>query len=1065
MTNQVNTLEQFASTYNDFLIAKAQRLASFDEINMNANVDIDKRSSSVISKFNANNPLVFSQSQWELIKKISKFLQDTESDVFLMKGYAGTGKTTILGLIQDYLIHRFQLSQAPEISTQTEIKTKKEDDDEGNNNELTLNFGVFAPTGRAVQVLNQITANKCCKTIHRGIYNTPSIPQGLKNTENFDRNLSNIILSNSKNDNLSIRKLEYFISDLDNRRKYNVPINEYHQHDFQDKIFIFDEASMIGNNYSELSEFRFGTGHLLDDIIKFTGVGKKSNHKHKIIFCGDPAQLFPVGMCFSPALKGSHLLDTYQLKTDEYELNQVLRQNDESGILFNATTLRQAIQKNNYSTLEIQEANDVIIITDSKESHKKNSLPNWISSFLANYRYIDDELVRIFIAISGNKINSGSEVITYSNHEAYELNQRIRKYLHPYEKNALRALEIKDKLIVTQNAYVQGEIFVSNGSFVLVDEIFPEHFIITEHISIKNDQNRNSGEGKDGYAVEYVNYSQQKDQYEVKLEMQKVRLKKGDYENKVILFDCWILLNDLKTTEPELSQLEVKAIQSFIRKYGPKEDENTGKANSYKMEQAICLQEALRVRYGYAITCHKSQGNEWDNVFIYALNRRGGSEELFHWFYTAITRARKNLFVIDPISLGKFNNIQILTSHEELLRQQEIKNKALESSLLTAKDTSLPEENSSYIVTDSSHNQQSQIIKQCSYSEERGQINQEEIKPNINSLPPIPAYFDQIPLPQDDYYSSFAQSNAPFDNTVNVIATDQLMPQQEAPTIANNYSNSNLNTLNENSAELCANNVNIYSKMNKNSTDPNMTSIANQESQMQLQKQTQEPFNANNDYSSNVPIQISPDSSLDKSILNHYGILDPNSFSSHLLKKILQILQNKWLEVENVLHHQYQEIYKIRSTVDPNNKYEIAFHYNKKNMVSSIKRLSQPLPANVETAIMKLQGIKLITSQLDSQNINLTENEQEIVDFLRDIMRRVNATLEISDLKPYSIYVTLKRTVVNEVTGDTFEEQCEYIVYYNKKGVIGKVSLKDRGNAQSLIEDFQNMLAPQQETT
>ncbi len=618
--NEQISLKNFASDYNNYLSQKLSISKLPENTSGNDSSEGNTHDGSIAAKFGRKNPLIFTPSQMTLIEKLSQFLENPQSDIFIMKGYAGTGKSTVLCLINDYM----------------STVAKK------------WQYGLLAPTGRAAMVLNKITGSNRCTTVHRGIYDTPSIRKGTGSAKTFDHNFSESAIEISVKHAEKLAELSSFYSKLDEKKKYIIPINGSYQNDCNPLLLIFDEASMIGNQYSEMNEFRFGTGMLLNDIFQFAFIGEQSRHMHKIIFCGDPAQLFPVGMNFSPALNFDYLSSKLQFNTDEFELSDVLRQNSNSTILANATKIRNSIKTNDFSTLKIETGNDVLELSDTVHSGKTNTVPADITENGYYRSEINDEIIRIFFAACRNMINSKGEFITFSNSEAFEINKRIRRHIYSV---APELIEVRDKLIVTQNSYIYEEIFLANGTFVQVTEILPNFHKLEVSVNIK--QKDLSSDYTGSPFVKYSKNNGDSSTFIVTLEAQKVRLRKKEYNGEVITFDCWILLNDLTASGADISIPEIRALEK-IKAIAGREDRNENE------DQNICFKEAIRVRYGYAITCHKSQGNEWDYVFLYSLNRRArtGNEELFHWYYTAVTRARKMLFVIDPADIGKFNNIK-----------------------------------------------------------------------------------------------------------------------------------------------------------------------------------------------------------------------------------------------------------------------------------------------------------------------------------------------------------------------------------------------------------------------
>lgn len=213
------------------------------------------------------------QEQQELLKKLNEFLEDT-TDCFIIKGYAGTGKTFLMKGLTDYL------------------------------NSIKRNFVLAAPTGRAAKVMSQ-KAIKSAYTIHKIIYSSHEIHYI---------------------DGKETIKFFYQI-----KKNWNGDRT----------VYVIDEASLISDIYNESEFLRFGSGYLLKDLldyIHFNCVGQKN----KIIFLGDTAQLPPVNMNFSPALDEQYLHEKYKLRVCIYQLTQVVRQQKDSGILYNATFIRDS---------------------------------------------------------------------------------------------------------------------------------------------------------------------------------------------------------------------------------------------------------------------------------------------------------------------------------------------------------------------------------------------------------------------------------------------------------------------------------------------------------------------------------------------------------------------------------------------------------------------------------------------------------------------------------------------------------------------------------------------------
>jgi ATP-dependent exoDNAse (exonuclease V) alpha subunit len=226
--------------------------------------------------------LNLSKDQRTALERLNTFLAGEER-IFILQGYAGSGKTTLLKGFVEYL------------------------------KSLEKKYQLMAPTGRAAKVINQKTGFNGT-TVHKGIYNFGELVE-VSEEEN-------------SNDNNGI---SYYF-------KYNLLTNP----NIYDDVFIVDEASMVSDVISFGEFFRFGSGKLLQDLITYSRI-QSPNTKSKIIFIGDPAQLPPIGMNFSPALDAHYLKETYSITVSQVEMKEVKRQDANNGILYSATKLRQCL--------------------------------------------------------------------------------------------------------------------------------------------------------------------------------------------------------------------------------------------------------------------------------------------------------------------------------------------------------------------------------------------------------------------------------------------------------------------------------------------------------------------------------------------------------------------------------------------------------------------------------------------------------------------------------------------------------------------------------------------------
>ena len=452
------------------------------------------------------------KDQNRLIDGLSEFILDEDSKkIVLIKGYAGTGKTTIVGV----LVNAFK--------------------------KLKIKSVLLAPTGRAAKVLTSYS-KKSAFTIHKKIYRQKSSKDG------------------------------FGLFVLDSNLHANT-------------IFIVDEASMISNSSMESSVF--GSGRLLDDLIKYVYNDKKC----KLILIGDVAQLPPVGIDISPALD-SKQLDSYGLKVLEYNLREVVRQHENSGVLLNATNIRNLISGENYifPKFELNGITDIQKIPGSE-------LIETISDSYDKYGYED------------------TMIITRSNKRANQYNNGIRSQILWREEE----IAVGDFLMVVKNNYYwideneknslpAGKIdFIANGD-------------IAEILKIKKYEER--------YGFRYADVSLRFIDY-------------GDIE-----IECKIILDTLNINSAALSNADNKQLYYNILEDYQHEKTKKKQYEGVKNDEYF---NALQVKFSYAITCHKAQGGQWKNVFIDHgyISDDMMDKEYLRWLYTAFTRPIENLYLIN----------------------------------------------------------------------------------------------------------------------------------------------------------------------------------------------------------------------------------------------------------------------------------------------------------------------------------------------------------------------------------------------------------------------------------
>jgi exodeoxyribonuclease-5 len=431
---------------------------------------------------------------------------DTNKDsIYLLKGYAGTGKTSIIGTI---------------VSNLWEVKK---------------NAVLLAPTGRAAKVISNY-AKKEAFTIHKKIY--------------FPKKESG------------------------GGVKFVMQPNKH-----RNTIFIVDEASMISDTPSDSKSFE--SSSLLDDLMQYV----YSGHQCKLLLIGDKAQLPPVKSDLSPALNEDKLSLNYNKDVIGIELDEVVRQEQDSGILVNATELRAVLETGIY------------------ESYKFN-----VSPFKDIVRLIDG--YEIMDAINDAYSNEGYEetaIIVRSNKRANAYNQQIRQRILFNEAE----LSAGDFLMVVKNNYfwvkpTSEAGFIANGDIIEVLEIF----------SIK-----------ELYGFRFA----------------EVNVKMVDYP-KMRPFETVLLLDTIDVESASLSYEESNRLYQEVSKDYENE---TSKYKRFLGVKNNKFFNALQVKFSYAITCHKSQGGQWNTIFVeQPYLPEGMNKDYIRWLYTAVTRAKEKLYLI-----------------------------------------------------------------------------------------------------------------------------------------------------------------------------------------------------------------------------------------------------------------------------------------------------------------------------------------------------------------------------------------------------------------------------------
>lgn len=464
----------------------------------------------LVSQIKSNFPFNPTLQQENSLEKIANFiLSPDERKLFLLCGYAGTGKTSLVSAL---------------------VRTMEQ---------LGRKCVLLAPTGRAAKVFSSYSG-KPAYTIHKWIYRQKSILDG-----------STFLLTENRAVNT---------------------------------LFIVDEASMISNG----GVSNFGSGALLDDLVEFV----YSSRGCSLLLLGDTAQLPPVGEMLSPALSPAHLASRF-LNVEYVEMTQVMRQLSTSGILHNATMLRN-------------------LVCNAAE----NELPKVaLSGFNDICSVRGDELIE---AIEGCYSDVGIEdtiILCRSNKRANVYNEGIRRRILYREEKLSRG----DILMVVKNNYYWREQLGKEDKTILEKFDFIANGDVAKVVRV-------------GYVEEMYGFS-----------FADVTLSFIDYDCE---FDVKIMLDTLSSESPSLTREESERLFSAVWDDYP---EIRSKRKRMEQVRSNPYYNALQVKYGYAVTCHKAQGGQWPRVFVDQgyIGEDMLNSDYYRWLYTAFTRSNEKLYLVN----------------------------------------------------------------------------------------------------------------------------------------------------------------------------------------------------------------------------------------------------------------------------------------------------------------------------------------------------------------------------------------------------------------------------------
>ena len=446
------------------------------------------------------------ENQKKIIESFSDYLsEDNSSTFFVLNGYAGTGKTTIIAAIVSAL------------------------------KSLGIKTILLAPTGRAAKVLSQYSGEKAL-TIHKRIY----------------REQTNAAYES----------------------KFSLNINRENG-----ALFIVDEASMLSSG-TNADKTIFGSGSLLDDLIQYVRSGKRC----RLMLVGDSAQLPPVGDSYSPALTPAEFLPFGDVVYET--MDEVVRQEQTSGILFNATLVRCMLENNIFEIPHLDMQYDDIESVSGGEFLEK--LQDCYD------RYGRDQTI----------------VITRSNKRANRYNEGIRRNILFAEEE----IESGDMLMVVKNNYHYTEriedcpmSFIANGDIARLKRI--RRF-------------------EELYGFRYAS----------------AVLEFDDYDNTEI--ECKVLLDTINSEAPSLTYEQSQKLFYEVEK---DYTDIKSKIKRFKEIRENEYFNALQVKFSYAVTCHKAQGGQWSAVFIdrFLFGDEPMTKDMLRWLYTALTRATERVFLVN----------------------------------------------------------------------------------------------------------------------------------------------------------------------------------------------------------------------------------------------------------------------------------------------------------------------------------------------------------------------------------------------------------------------------------
>jgi ATP-dependent exoDNAse (exonuclease V) alpha subunit len=448
-------------------------------------------------------PFTPTSGQAEFFKRMDDFLlkDPSQKPVFVLKGYAGTGKTSLTSALVKVLP------------------------------QLDLRCLLLAPTGRAAKVMSNYSG-RGAYTIHKIIYKPKGDPGTMGGGFSLQKNY------------------------------------------YKDTVFIVDESSMLADDGGM-------SGNLLWDLIQYVFSGKNN----RLLLIGDTAQLPPVGSEYSPALDAEYLLRHYRLQAHQIELSEVMRQRLESGILYNATALRDQL---------LQQAPKVRIETNRfKDTFKMTS------------ERLEDGLRYAYSKFG----TENTTIVTRSNKSAVQYNLYIRRIIQFFEDE----INTGDLLMIVKNNYTymaesEKVNFLANGDM-----------------------------------VEVMKIRSFEEMYGLRFATLEIRLL--DYPDEPF-FEAKVILDTLYSPSPSLTRDQYRSLYDQV---ASDYEDVANKTERMELIRKDPYLNALQVKFAYALTCHKAQGGQWKAVFVDQgyLKEELIDRDFVRWLYTAVTRASEELYLVN----------------------------------------------------------------------------------------------------------------------------------------------------------------------------------------------------------------------------------------------------------------------------------------------------------------------------------------------------------------------------------------------------------------------------------